>query len=626
MPHRAACASGAQGPPARIAAWDTVRPSQDPLSARDIAQKNGWEQKSRDQTASSFRGDAVITNGRLLAVLRQHGSAVEVYSAGGEEPKQRVALRLQTLSGEPAVRLQRAALVENTRAAARLEAVYETANGAAITSRFRLKRGAVSLEVEPGAGAGRLRVECRSRYVVLPDFFADDILIDAAKIPVPVIEAPSENFLLHLTGERDAIAMCVFENRDQEAKLTLSGEGDDRIVTGSEIHFGEGRKIWLALMEAPHVWHALELKDEDAKKIMPLDWKMPFAAQWRVDFTRANDLTDSWEMLFPDKNGPGYVKPTWLPGGSEGGEPSRTALGEIDVDAYQVGGPASDRLGPDRQRWITVLGRFQYPCWLDNEGRGYIQPLQHKKLMFRGPAVVYPINRMPETPVDTYTTVDVVRDTLGVGPCQYILQVESQKQDHVGRATCHVRRLLNEIYKSGQQKAKRKEIETYLGDALDFVRHIRNRIDGYIAFGGELRDYLAKQKKAHPPLESQLAELESIAKELDERMEARREDVKSPEYVAELNEEFGEEPSRLRRSGRGQAARDVHTRAHQSRGKSGQSGRRVQVDCTRASAASGPHGGRRSPHGGDCGGNPNQNATGPAQAIRLRRSAALGRK
>ena len=90
------------------------------------------------------------------------------------------------------------------------------------------------------------------------------------------------------------------------------------------------------------------------------------------------------------------------------------------------------------------------------------------------------------------TPVDIVRNTLGVGPCQYLLDVEGQKQEHVGRATCHVRSLLNEIYGAGQQKAKRKEIESYLGDALDFVTHIRNRVLAYQSFGHELRKYLAE--------------------------------------------------------------------------------------------------------------------------------------
>ena len=527
-----------QSLPSRISVWDANRTS----TLLDWAEKDAWDLTPRNRKAASFQGDAVISNGRLIAVFPKMESTIDLYSLGQGQPIRRVQLRLHTLAGDPAIRFERVTLVENTRAAARLEATYQTAKGESMTASFRLKRGGVALETSPGVGAGRLRVDVPSRYVVLPDFFADDILIDPVGIPVSTAEVPSENFLLHMTGAGNAIAMCVFENNDQDIQVTFSGSGNQRIATGSEIRFGKDRKVWVALLEGHKIWHGFEVLDEDAGKIIPLDWKMPFAAQWRTNFTRRNELTDSWEMLYPAQDGAGYIKPTWLPGGSNG-TPSLTASGEIDVDAYKAGGPASNRLGPERKRWITVLGPYLYPCWTDEQQMGYVQPLQHSDrddIMFRGPAVIYPINRLPATPIDTYTAVDVVRGTLGVGPCEYLLSVEGQRQDHVGRATCHVRRLLNEIYESKQQKSKRKEIEVYLGDSLDFVKHIRHRIQLYLDFGHEMNEYLAAQQIAHPELEIPLTDMEKIVDQLDEQLSDRQEGIKSVEYVVTLNDGFRE--------------------------------------------------------------------------------------
>ena len=180
-----------------------------------------------------------------------------------------------------------------------------------ITAGFRLKRGGIFVEARPGPGAGGLRVESPGRFVVLPDFFADDILIDAAKIPVAETEIPSENLLMHLTGDGNAIAMCVFENSDQDVRVTFEEEGGHRYISGSEIRFGEQRKIWVALLESPGIWHAFDVMDDDGGKIKPLSWRTPFAAQWRVDFSRQNDLVDSWEMVFPTKDRNGYVKASW---------------------------------------------------------------------------------------------------------------------------------------------------------------------------------------------------------------------------------------------------------------------------------------------------------------------------
>ncbi|MCH7686580.1 MAG: hypothetical protein IH899_07865, partial [Planctomycetes bacterium] len=297
---------------AGIAVWDTGTPSTTPLTPAALADKSGWTRIPRNQKPESFKGDAVMTNGRVLAVLRKRDSAVEVYSVGTRGTVSRVRLRLQGPDGEPATRLERIAVVENTRGAARLETTYRTANGSAIAARFRVKRGEISIETEPGPGAHQLRVECPGRFVVLPDFFADDILIDARTLPISVVEVPSENFLMHLSGNGDAIAMCVFENSDQDVKVMLSGKGPDRRIIGSEIAFGSGKKIWVALMEAPQIWHTLEIVADNVNKVKQLDWKMPFEAQWRIDFTRTNGLIDSWEILLQEKNAAGYLKPAWL--------------------------------------------------------------------------------------------------------------------------------------------------------------------------------------------------------------------------------------------------------------------------------------------------------------------------
>ena len=507
-----ASAAEAQPPKTTLTVWDTGQPSKDALAPAALAGKNEWTAIPVEKTADAFKGDAVLTNGRVVAVLRKHDSAVEVYAARSDGAVSRLRLRLQTAAGDPAASLERMALVENTRGAACLEATFKTAKGAEIAGKFRLKRGDVAIQAEPGTGAGRLRVEAPGRFVVLPDFFADDITLDATKLPLNSVELPSENFVLHLTGGGDAIAMCVFENRRQDVKVTLAGEGDRRQVTGSEIGF-EGKKVWVALLDAPHVWHTHDIRGEDAGKVIDLGWKVPFAAQWRFDFPRDNGLTDSWEMLLQEKKGGPYTKPTLL-------------------------GAGEDSIRASRMRWNTVLGDFPYPCWSDPDLNAFVQPLKSKALKFQGAAVAYPISRAKQTPLDAYTVVDVMRNTLGVGPCEHILDVEGQKAEYKGRATCAVRDTLNPIYEKNQQKEKRAEVDKTLDDGLTFVKHIRGRITRYVEFGRKTRDYLAEQKKAHPELSEFIAELEKLNDEIDKRVSARVEKIKTPEHVAKMNEEF----------------------------------------------------------------------------------------
>ncbi len=483
---------------AGMAAWDTGKPG---------APRAEWTAIARDQTPSAFRGDAVVTNGRVLLAVRRDGSA-ELCSADGAA-RARIVL-------QGAVRLEKAALVENGRASAALEVTCAAAKGGSLSARLRLKRGEVSVEIEPGPGATGARLEAPARFLVLPDFFADDIVIDSAKVPLASTEIPSENFVLHLLPGQQTIVMAAFEHRDQDVRITLAGEGAQRLLTGSEIRFGTDPKknrMWVALIEGPGVWFSRDVKPDEGGKVLPLDWKQPFPAQWRCDFTRTDDLAHSWDMLLQEKEGGPFQKPGWVNGGLQ-------------------------PVGPDRKFWTgSFMYSVVYPCWTDAQGKGFLQPMKGR-VTHRGPAVLFPINRVPGTPTDVFTVVDVVRASLGQGPCEYILDVEGQKSERKGRATCSVRDELAAIYKAGEQKQRRKDVEQFLQQGIDFVKHIRGRIEQYLELQRGLKEYLAGEKKARPELAASIVQLEKILSEIDGQLDERREKIKTPDHVVRVTEEF----------------------------------------------------------------------------------------
>ena len=93
-----------------------------------------------------------------------------------------------------------------------------------------------------------------------PTFSRTTFSSTPARSPLDKVELPSENFLLHFTGKQDAIVMGVFENRNQDVRVTLAGKGNARAITGSEIDFGKkGSKIWVAVLEGPGMWHSIDV-------------------------------------------------------------------------------------------------------------------------------------------------------------------------------------------------------------------------------------------------------------------------------------------------------------------------------------------------------------------------------
>jgi hypothetical protein len=493
---------------AAVSLFDTGAASSAPLEGEAIARRAGWTKVPEDETSRPFRGDAVMANDRLVLVLRRGAPGAELYGLSDEKPVLRAVLA--PAGAEAGGKLASVAIVENGPGEVAIDADFRTPDGKTLGLRYDLGMGQPYVQTEPRAGVTGLSVEAPCRFVVLPDFFADDIVIDAAAIPVASADLPSENFLLHLTPNHGAIVMAVASNRGTDARIELSGSGAQRLIQRSRMTYGDRGKIWVAVLADRDIWHQRDVEKSEAGKVLALDWTAPMPAQWRVDWRLAGGLTGSWEMLAQLGSGQ-FLKPGWF--------------GDANT------------LPADRKRWTTVLGWFPYPCWIDREGRGYFQPLA-KPEPVSGPTVIYPINRVRETPLDAFTVVDVVRATLGVGPCEYILDVEGQGAAMKGRATCATRDALKAIYAAKEQKRKRAEIEKVLAEVVIFVKHIRGRIDQYVAFGHETVAYLQQQKNLHPELAEFLADMEGAARAIDGAFDRRKASIKEPQYVVDLTEKF----------------------------------------------------------------------------------------
>src|SRR5439155_9601385 len=98
------------------AVWDTGKSSTESLDPETIDQKSGWKAIVVDEPTHVFQGDAVIANGRILAVARKHGAGVELYSLGTGKPVFRSRLLLTPNSAGNAL-----ALTENSRTTVGLE-------------------------------------------------------------------------------------------------------------------------------------------------------------------------------------------------------------------------------------------------------------------------------------------------------------------------------------------------------------------------------------------------------------------------------------------------------------------------------------------------------------------------
>ena len=439
--------------------FDTGSRSAHPLSPKALAAKDGWTLIPEDETEHEFQGDTVLTNDKLAVVLRREGPGAEVYSqaAGGARfravvmsaPRKAVAV-----TGAPSLRI-----VENGLGAVMVEADLQgDGQSGACTAAFRLTTGQAMLEMTGLGAADRFFVWSVTRYVVVPDFFADDMVFSAATCDLNRFGLPAENFLLNLLDGGDAMLTCVWRSPNQDAYAVLTGEGPERRIHGCEFAGGEDETLWVAVVEQPDIWHGALLTGQRDTRT---DWEPPFDASWRFDVVSAGPLTGSLDL--------------------SRAQIEKTLLGELD---------RRDR-SAEAQETQFALPAGALPTSV----------------------LLYPLDRNASTPLTTFCPTDVLRSTLGVGPCQYILRTEGLASD-ADPTPANVMDWVEEQFDKGKEAESTDQIRKRLGGMIGHMEHVQARIDEYRALVKELRTLSAAEegnanaRRAAQTVVSVLSELE----------------------------------------------------------------------------------------------------------------------
>ena len=127
-------------------------------------------------------------------------------------------------AGAADAKLSAVSIVENNPGEVVVDAEFAAKDAAKAVVRFALPIGQAFVRTEARQGVKALAVDAPCRYLVLPDFFADDIVIDASELPVASAELPSENFLIQLLPGGESLLMTVLNTREQDAVVQLDQE------------------------------------------------------------------------------------------------------------------------------------------------------------------------------------------------------------------------------------------------------------------------------------------------------------------------------------------------------------------------------------------------------------------
>lgn len=371
--------------------YDTGTQWNRPTIAEKIEKPSGWAVVAEDVTTHTFTGNAVMMNDKIAVVVLKKYPSVEVYT----KSEAGIRSRAQVFGANHDEPIQNIKIVENNSGAVALNISFPSA---AYT--LRITTGEGRLEILPAAGAKAVTVDSMIQYLVVPDFFGDDLVYNLQAFDGRAL--PAENMCINLLLGGDAMMMCVWQSSKQTAWLVpphVSFKSAHAIPLTRILRIDclPDQKIWLSFMEGKDLWrHA----PKPPEKFQP-----PFPAKWRLNLTTGNGAAVSVN--------------------------AESQLKESDNKSVE--------------------------------------------------SIIYPLDRVQDTPLTAVLPTDVMRNTLGVGPCQYILSVEGMKAE--GDPTPNnVMEWVEKQFDDKKEKKAADDIKERLDVMTKHIAEANGRIKAYADF------------------------------------------------------------------------------------------------------------------------------------------------
>lgn len=492
-------ARASQGTPHGVTLWDTGTPFGDTI---DLSNRAQWKavppnliQLEADPLKSSsdpgyygreyaFKGDAVVENGYVTAVLWSSKGKVVVSAKNAKF--ELGAAQAQTIS--------RCRVLQNTGDDVALEVSFSTGEkGRDLSAVIAFDRTAI-VAFQPAEGMKAINIASPIEYGVLPGFVGDDLVLSPRQYPSDnTLCAPCENLFLGLLQGENSVLVMTWPQGKQHMKLGLSKPAQDGRLIESIDFDNDGQGVYLALLEAPGIWHRETLGVSYLEKDVASKWKKPFPAKW---------VTQLWE---------GDVRTTY-----------------------------TFRAAPAGTIWRGVAGMYNYPIWFNGDAAWYHLG---KKVLPKGESIIYFVEGK-DTPASVLTPVDIMKATLGRQACDGILDLAGQKLrthhrrggDGIRRAcTCGCTEAIEAVFKAGQEIEKKEYIEGAVGDMVFFVTEHMKRLNEYRAFADEMGKFLRTTASAQPELKTYLGSLTEIVQKIPDEYNVQKENIQSLEYTDELS-------------------------------------------------------------------------------------------
>jgi hypothetical protein len=486
--------------------WDTLSPL---VNTADVRDRSNWEAVPTDlltleadpATASSdpgyygrpylFKGDAVVENDHLTAAFRSRKGTVVLYSKAEAGQKRTEITPLELKAGPASITRYR--ILQNTGDEAALEVSFSCGRtGKDVSAVFSFSKTKL-VEIKPAPNMKGISLLSPIEYGIVPDFIGDDLIFASRDYPsMDTLRIPSENLFVGLLKGENSMLVVTWPAGEQPIRLALGDKQREPRLIESIDFDNDGKNIYLAILEAPGIWHKEQLKPSYLEKDVLINWKRPFSAKWVTQLYEAG------------------VKTTF-----------------------------TFRESRLKRIWRGVIGSYTYPVWFSGKDTFYHLG---KKIPPKGQSVIYCLERK-RTPVSASTAVDIMKAALGRQACDAILDVAGRKLrthhrrggEGIRRAcTCGCTAAIQEVFDAGQEVEKKEYVEEAVDDMVYFVTRHVERINEYREFARDMMQFLSLARKSNADLEPFLDSIEAVTRQILQEYGRQEENIKTLEYADEL--------------------------------------------------------------------------------------------
>jgi len=437
----------------------------------------------------TFKGDAVVENGYVTAVFWSGKGRVVLYSKADEAKKviELVPLQVKT---QP-TRVSRCEVLRNAGDEVALSVSFSVGAGQELSAVVAFDKTPI-IEIRPAENMKGISLAGSVAYGVAPSFVGDDLILAPAQFTsANTLHAPADNLFLGLLQGESSMLTMTWPNGKQQMRLNLGNDGQGTRLIESIDFDNDGQSLYLALLEAPGIWHREELKPSYLEKDVTIQWKRPFPAEWTTQLDE---------------------------GGVKASFGFRQSKGQI---------------------WRAAAGMYIYPVWFDGDNTVYHLS---KKVAPKGESLTYFLEGKG-TPASILTPGDMMKATLGRQVSDTILDPAGRKlRTHHRRAgegvrracTCGCTEAIQAVCDAGQEVEKAEYVDGAVDDMVYFVtRHVA-RIEEYRAFADDMIKFLQATGNSSPELKPYLDGLEQIARQISQEYATQKENIKSLDYADEL--------------------------------------------------------------------------------------------